>query len=156
VGYQNFAGTTTTNQQAQVRITYKVKWFKPIATAEQNLDCDYFGNERITPEVLSKLAKIPGRVAALDVDRKRAEVKAFKSIDIPTAETKRELPLKKAAAHVGAGIGLKIERDDVDDDDEKDFLEYLRTKKARSAVRQALAFEDSDFSGTRSLQSGIQ
>jgi len=68
-------------------------------------------------------------------------------------ESKGSAPLKKAAETTGIGSLL----DDIDDEDEKEFLEYLKKKfKARSAVRQALAFEDNDFSGSRSVGSGIQ
>jgi hypothetical protein len=55
IGYQNFAGTTTTNQQAQVKITFKVKWTRPVATAEQALTTDFFGNEFIDEKVISRL-----------------------------------------------------------------------------------------------------
>jgi hypothetical protein len=41
------------------------------------------------------------------------------------------------------------DHDSVDDEDEQEFLAYLKTKfKARAAVRQAHAFENCDFSGS--------
>jgi hypothetical protein len=55
VGYQNFAGTTTTNQQAQVKLTYKVKWYRPVSTAEQAIDVDFFGNEKLSQEAYRRL-----------------------------------------------------------------------------------------------------
>jgi hypothetical protein len=48
VGYQNMAGTTTNNLQAQVMLEYKVKWYEPIATAVQ-VSVNKWGNEEIDP-----------------------------------------------------------------------------------------------------------
>jgi hypothetical protein len=48
VGYQNLAGTTTNNLQAQVMIEFKVKWFEPVATAIQ-VAVNKWGNEEVPP-----------------------------------------------------------------------------------------------------------
>ena len=54
-----------------------------------------------------------------------------------------------------SGVGSLL--DDVDDEDEAEFMEYFRQKfKARNAMRQAHAFENADFSGTRPMLSGLQ
>jgi len=45
IGYQNMAGTTTTNQQAQVSIEYIVRWFRPVATPVQVTN--KHGNEEV-------------------------------------------------------------------------------------------------------------
>lgn len=49
IGYQAFAGTTAIPTQAQVQIDYYVKFFEPVATVEQQLDTNYWGNEEIPP-----------------------------------------------------------------------------------------------------------
>jgi len=56
LGYQNFAGTTTTNQQAQVSIEYTVQFKRPIATPVQ-VTRNKFGNEE---EVKDVRLKTPG------------------------------------------------------------------------------------------------
>jgi len=48
VGFQNMAGTTTNNLQAQVMLEYKVKWVEPIATAVQ-VAVNKWGNEEVPP-----------------------------------------------------------------------------------------------------------
>jgi len=150
VCYQNFAGTTTTNQQAQIMIEYKVKWFQPVATAVQSLtERNFWGGEEVPP------GKPIGEAKAV----RSSEEKKFTttSISIATADSKREPPMKKATGPSATQAGIESLLSGDDDDDEREFLEYLRNKfKARSAIRQALAFEETDFSGTRSLQSGIQ
>lgn len=49
VGYQAFAGTTAIPTQAQVQIEYYVKFYEPVATVEQQLDTNYWGNEEVPP-----------------------------------------------------------------------------------------------------------
>jgi hypothetical protein len=44
VGYQNMAGTTTLDVQAQIMIEFKVKWYEPIATAVQ-VSMNKWGND---------------------------------------------------------------------------------------------------------------
>jgi hypothetical protein len=46
VGLQCMAGTTTLNAQIQVRITYWCRWRQPIATAVQQLERNFWGNEQ--------------------------------------------------------------------------------------------------------------
>jgi len=135
VGYQNFAGTTTTNQQAQVKLTFKVKWFRPIATAEQSVSCDYFGNEHVTPSVVNRLRRIAqlGRGLALPAppsgggERKSSELveskstsagsaagswehESLDSVDDDAAELEMLRKYKNVflagASQVGAGLGL--------------------------------------------------
>jgi len=119
-----------------------VKWFEPIATAVQVSLCNKWGNEEIPPGDSPQESKEPKI--------------GFKELSISIKNASLSVESK------GEGTQpLKMEQLVVslvdDDEDEKEFLEYLRKKfKARSAVRQALAFEDADFSGTRPMYSGLQ
>lgn len=45
IGYQNMAGTTTTNQQAQVSIEYTVRFAEPVPTPVQFTSRNKWGNE---------------------------------------------------------------------------------------------------------------
>jgi len=158
VGYQNMAGTTTTNQQAQISIEYTVKWWQPIGVAVQQLtERNKWGGEEVPSkaELEERKRKVSSESSSALMSAAVEQIpgtKQFRSIDLNITETKGMPPLKKATVPTGASLF-----DDDDDDDEREFMEYLRKKfKARSAVRQALAFEESDFSGTRSVGSGIQ
>jgi hypothetical protein len=59
IGYQNMAGTTTTNQQAQVSIEYLVKFILPVATPVQ-VARNRFGNEEILPAEEQKALREAG------------------------------------------------------------------------------------------------
>lgn len=50
IGYQAFAGTTAIPTQAQVQIEYYVKFWEPVATVEQQLARNYWGNEEVPEE----------------------------------------------------------------------------------------------------------
>jgi hypothetical protein len=141
VGYQNMAGTTTNNLQAQVMIEFDVMWFEPVPTAVQVAVVNKWGNEE-APESKAEAKSVFQFGAGFS--------QSSISIKNATVEDKGEgsLPLKKAHESVAL---------DDDDEDEADFMEYFRQKfKARSAVRQALAFENADFSGTRPMLTGLQ
>jgi len=87
VGYQNFAGTTTTFQQAQIKLTYRVRWFKPVATAEQAITLDYFGNEMVTSSVIERLKMIAAHHQDREVKREEPPLSRTSGKTSPSATT---------------------------------------------------------------------
>jgi len=77
IGYQNMAGTTTTNQQAQVSVEYQVRYIRPIATPVQ-VSLNKWGNDSTTCESKS-LRGAP----SLEVERKEVPFSSEKKLETP-------------------------------------------------------------------------
>lgn len=112
VGYQNMAGTTTNNLQAQVMMEFKVKWFEPIATAVQSVT-NKWGNEEV-PE-----AKTSTTAPAVAVAKEATDYGEYKSLTKPVdtagsvLETKLPGQLGQGSGVSGSGAGLADFRKEV-------------------------------------------
>lgn len=75
IGYQNMAGTTTTNQQAQVQIEYDVRFIQPVSTPVQ---VTKHGNEIVEPAEMKEIKKAASVGAETLPDKLRErEAEAF-------------------------------------------------------------------------------
>ncbi len=167
VGYQNFAGTTTTNQQAQVKITFKVKWRQPTPTAVQSIDTTWWGTEIVADEWIEKMKAIQqprkaGIKPGQGVTESKLGLGEFKAL----GAISKDITVKAPVAPAATGKPEESKRpldDDLDEDEEalfrsfKKFVEYRRHTIAgqTAADKQADAFENADFSGGGAPRKGL-
>lgn len=140
IGYQNFAGTTTTNQQAQVSMEYTVKWMRPIATPVQ-FAVNKFGNCISTER----------KTAVMPTETKGTVLAEFKKQPAaPTDENKRAteadapFPLRWRDDYKALLAGLEAAGEDVTDEDllesAREFLVWKReqTRSTTTVAKQAV------------------
>ncbi len=114
IGYQNMAGTTTTNQQAQVSIEYEVKFLRPVATPVQltnkhGNDCSTC-TEAEKKEMLQQLREWRARTKVPCQDRVAGEWKWGDRSEV--VETKAKAGVTRQAAVAGAKESPDVEEDD--------------------------------------------
>ena len=134
VGYQNMAGTTTNNLQAQVMIEYKVKWYEPVATAVQ-VERNRFGNE-YAPSALE--------LAGARAERKLCELTKFSETKTPDGEQKGAVGYpalassagrspEKGTAMCGSAIRDPVDGWLLDPDEERLFVKFLQFVREKPA-----------------------
>lgn len=151
IGYQNFAGTTTTNQQAQVKITYRVKWSRPVATTQQALTkTTWWGNELVSEDWLAEQAKArldrkcvaaPGTGLGLLGSETKTEFKTPGAVDKPAfvkAATKSTQSTGESTASAGAAGSAKMSPEEAFEEWTDVESEFAAFKAFCSARRKEL------------------